>query len=233
MANDFDGKHVVVTGATGGLGGAVVESLLDRGATCHLPFVESTIPERITWAKHPRVTIYRGIDLLSEQSVSTLYASLPPLWASVNLVGGFAMAPIAETSLADFTSMLTLNAQTCFLCCREAVKSMRKHGDGGRIVNVAARPAIEPTAGMSAYAASKGAIAAFTRGLAAELAAERILVNAIVPSIIDTPTNRKAMPDADFDKWPKAAEVAEIIAFLIAPANRLTHGALVPVYGGM
>jgi NAD(P)-dependent dehydrogenase (short-subunit alcohol dehydrogenase family) len=143
------------------------------------------------------------------------------------------MAPIADTSLADFTSMLTLNAQTCFLCCREAVKSMRKHGDGGRIVNVAARPAVEPTAGMTAYAASKGAIAAMTRGLAAELAAERILVNAIVPSIIDTPTNRKAMPDGDFDRWPKADEIAEIILFLISPANRLTHGALVPVYGSM
>jgi NAD(P)-dependent dehydrogenase (short-subunit alcohol dehydrogenase family) len=120
---------------------------------------------------------------------------------------------------------------TCFLCCREAVKRMRAIGRGGRILNVAARPALVPTGGMIAYSTSKAAVASITQCLAEEVKNDRILVNAIVPSIMDTPANRKAMPDADFAKWPKVEEVAEAIAFLVSPKNALTSGALIPVYG--
>jgi NAD(P)-dependent dehydrogenase (short-subunit alcohol dehydrogenase family) len=98
-------------------------------------------------------------------------------------------------------------------------------------VNVAARPALQPAGGMIAYTTSKAAVASLTECLAAELAGEGILCNAIVPSIIDTPANRASMASADFTKWPKPAELAEAIAFLVSPANRLTSGALVPVYG--
>src|SRR5439155_11759055 len=122
------------------------------------------------------------------------YAALPALWASVHLVGGFAMAPVASTSLADFEKQWRLNVVTCFLGCREAVKAIRRGKDGGRIVNVAARPALVPTGGMIAYATAKAGVAAVTQALAAEVVAEAILVNAIVPSIIDTPANRGAMP---------------------------------------
>ncbi|HSR72774.1 MAG TPA: SDR family oxidoreductase, partial [Kiloniellales bacterium] len=125
------------------------------------------------------------------------------------------------------------NAMTCLLCCRAAVRTLRAGGDGGRLVNVAARPALEPRggAGMIAYAASKAAVAALTQALAQELAAERIWVNAVLPSIIDTPANREAMPKADHVKWPKVGEIAETIVFLASPENRSTRGALVPVYG--
>ena len=126
--------------------------------------------------------------------------------------------------------MFELNAVSAFLCCREAVRCMRR-GGGGRIVNVAARPALSPTGGMIAYTTAKAAVASLTQCLAAEVVDAGILVNAVLPSIIDTPANRAAMPDADFASWPKPAELAEAIAFLAGPQNRLTSGALVPVYG--
>lgn len=234
---DLDGKHVVVTGATGGLGGAVVAVLLERGAICHLPMVERELPAHLPWVGHARVTASVGIALTSEDEVSAFFAGRPPLWASVHLVGGFAMSPIVDTGLADFEKMHQLNAVTAFLCSREAVRSIRRRVDapgaapGGRIVNVAARPAVAPTGGMIAYTTSKAAVASLTECLAAELVAESILVNAIVPSIIDTLANRASQASADFTKWPKPAELAEAIAFLASPANRLTSGALVPVYG--
>ena len=107
------------------------------------------------------------------------------------------------------------------------------HGPGGRIVNVAARPALEWRSGanMAAYAASKAAVAALTAALAQEVAAKNVLVNAVAPSIIDTPANRRAMPDADHASWPKPEAIAEIICHLASPANQVARGAIVPVYG--
>ena len=108
---------------------------------------------------------------------------------------------------------------------------MRSGGDGGCIVNVAARPALQPVGGMIAYTTAKAAVASLTQCLAEEVRGDGIRVNAILPSILDTPANRRAMPDADFDRWPKPAEVARTISFLASPDNRLTSGALVPVFG--
>lgn len=227
---DFEGKNVVVTGASGGLGAAVVAALLERGAVCHLPMIEREVPAKLPWHGHARVHAYTGTHFDEELQVAAFYDALPTLWASVHLVGGFAMAPILETPYADFQRMMTLNAGTCFLCCREAVRAMRRSG-GGRIVNVAARPALTPTGGMIAYSASKAAVASITQSLAAEVLSEKILVNAIVPSIIDTASNRASMPKADFAAWPKAEEIAEAIAFLASPQNALTSGTLLPVYG--
>ncbi len=230
MTGEFAGKHIVITGATGGLGTAVVELFLDRGAICHLPFHRAEVPDSLDWSTNERAHISRGLDLSDEATVEDYYRDRS-LWASIHLVGGFAMGNIADISLADFQELFTLNAQTCFLCCREAVKAIRRGGEGGRILNVAARPALQPVPGMLAYAASKAAVAIMTRTLAAELHHDKILVNAIVPSIIDTPSNRTAMPDADFKKWPKPAEIARNIGFLTSPENDLTSGSLVPVYG--
>ena len=139
------------------------------------------------------------------------------------------MAPIGETTLDSWNRLMTLNATTCFLCCRQAVRVMS--GRAGRIVKVAAKSALIPTAGMAAYAASKAAVASLTLSLAEELAASKIWVNAIVPSIIDTQANRDAMPSADFSAWPTTDEIAQTIAFLASPQNAVTRGALVPVFG--
>ncbi|MCX5745119.1 MAG: SDR family oxidoreductase [Proteobacteria bacterium] len=111
------------------------------------------------------------------------------------------------------------------------MRAIRATGQGGRIVNVAARPVVQPTGGMIAYTTAKAGVASLTQCLAAELAGDRILVNAVLPSIIDTPGNRAAMPTADFATWPKPAELGEAIAYLASPTNTLTSGALVPVFG--
>jgi len=209
---DFAGRNVVVTGGSGALGSALVGLLQTAGATVHVP---------------------RGVDLSSEDAAVAWFDGVAaPLWASIHVAGGFAMGKLVHSSAADFRAQLELNAVTCFLSCREAARRMSGAG-GGRIVNVVARPALLPHlgAGMSAYTASKAAVAALTQALAAELADDGILVNAVVPSTMDTPANRQAMPDADFARWPKTEEVARTIAFLASAENTLTSGALVPVYG--
>jgi NAD(P)-dependent dehydrogenase (short-subunit alcohol dehydrogenase family) len=230
MSNDYAGRNVVVTGATGGLGEAVVRNLSGAGATVHVP-VRHPDKARALYAGHDRVRVAAVADLGDEAGVAAFYAGLPPIWASIHCAGGFAMSPIDETTLADLRTMLDKNTVSTFLCCREAVKAMR--GRGGRIVNVAAQPGVEPRrgSGMAAYAAGKAAVAAITLALAEEVAGEGIWVNAVVPSIMDTEANRKAMPKADHAKWPKVEDVAATIAFLASPQNAVTRAALVPVYG--
>ena len=225
MNPGFDGRQVVITGGDGALGQAVVRAFLDAGAVCHLPVFGPGWPEAPAGA---RVT--GNLDLSDERAVADYYAGIPSLAASVHLAGGFLARPIAETTRADLDGQLKLNLVTTFLCCREAVKAMRKSG-GGRIVNVAARIVEQPGSGMAAYTVSKAGVAALTRALAAEVRGDGILVNAVLPSIIDTPANRASMPDADHARWPKADELARTIRWLASEENRLTSGALVPVYG--
>ena len=151
------------------------------------------------------------------------------------------MAPIGETSAADFIAQFNMNTLSCFLCSAAAVAAFRARREpgpggmlGGRIVNVSARPALEPRlgAGMVAYTASKSAVAALTQALAQELTEEQIWVNAVAPSVLDTAANRAAMPDADYRRWVAPADIAEIISFLASADNRVTRGAVIPVYGG-
>jgi NAD(P)-dependent dehydrogenase (short-subunit alcohol dehydrogenase family) len=233
MSDEFRNLHVVVTGGGGALGGAVTELLLDQGAICHLPLRDAGTAGRLGKLASDRVHTVGGVELTSEASVAGFYARLPGLWASIHCAGGFAAAPIGETSLDEFSGMWTANALTCFLCCREAVGAIRRAGKGGRIVNVAARPASEPRtgAGMIAYTVGKAAVCALTEALAEEVAPERIWVNAIAPSILDTEVNRRSMPSAEHDRWVKVAEVASTIAHLASPINRSARGGVVPVYG--
>jgi NAD(P)-dependent dehydrogenase (short-subunit alcohol dehydrogenase family) len=225
MTDAFAGKHVVITGGVGGLGTAVVEQFVQAGATCHLPVIGAPA------AAPPPGTKQTGpVDLTDEAAVERYYAGLPPIVASIHLAGGFQAKPIEATTRADLDRQLGLNLITAFLCCREAIKALRKSG-GGRIVNVAARVVEVPPAGMAAYAATKAGVAGLTRALAEEVKGDGILVNAVLPSIIDTPANRAAMPNAKHERWPKPAELAVTIRWLASPDNTLTSGALVPVYG--
>ncbi len=227
---DFTNKRVMVAGGTGALGSAVVERLIGLGAHCHVTSFSKTPEPWFKFADHPSVTVHLDLNLGDEGTVEALYAGLPELWASVHVAGGFAMGAFVSTSAADLDKMLSMNLRTAFLCTREAAKRMT---GGGRIVNVAARPAIDPTAGggMVAYTVSKAAVAALTLSTARELSPQGIWVNAVAPSIMDTPQNRQAMPGADHATWPKTAEVAEAIAWLASPGNAVTSGTIVPVYG--
>jgi len=231
---DFRDRNVIVTGGTGALGAAVVGELLASGATCHIPYYVEAEEQNFPHRAHPRVKLIGGMNLGSQTVVTRFYESVPRLWASIHLAGGFLASPIAATDEAEVMGMLRTNLLTTFLCCAAAVTAMRRaaHG-GGRIVNVAARPALEPRlgAGAIAYTASKAGVAALTQALAAEVLNDNILVNAVAPSMIDTEANRKAMPRADYSLWPKPAEVAAIICNLAAPSNRITSGAIIPVYG--
>ena len=226
---DFSGREALVTGGTGALGSAVVGRLITAGATVHVPVYVAAELERFPYRDHDAVRVHEGLDLSKETDVARLYGATSALYASVHIAGGFAMGPVGDTSLETWEHLMRMNATTCFLCCRETVRTLG--GGEGRIVNVAARPALVPTAQMSAYAASKAAVAALTLSLAEELAESGVWVNAIVPSIIDTRANRAAMPDADHAAWPTPEQIAETVAFLASPQNAVTRGALVPVYG--
>jgi NAD(P)-dependent dehydrogenase (short-subunit alcohol dehydrogenase family) len=226
---EFSGREAVVTGGTGALGRAVVGRLVAAGATVHVPVYAAEELDGFPYRQHEAVKLHEGLDLSVEADVAQLFGATTSLYTSIHVAGGFAMGGIASTSLDVWDQLMQINATTCFLSCREAVKSME--GREGRIVNVAARPVLVPTGQMTAYTASKAAVAALTLSLAEELSESSIWVNAIVPSIIDTPANRAAMPDADHSAWPKPDEIAETITFLASPQNSVTRGALVPVYG--
>ncbi len=230
---DFARQHVVVTGGAGALGTAVVGLLRQRGASCHVPVFKVADKGRSPFAHDRGVTFADSVDLTDEAQVESFYASLPGLSASIHLAGGFAMRAIEQTAKADLLAQLNVNLVTAFLCCREAVKHLRAAGASGRIVNVAARPALEPRTGarLAAYTASKAGVAAMTEALAEEVAGDGIWVNAVVPSILDTQANRAAMPKADHSRWPGVDEVAETIVFLASANNKASRGALVPVYG--
>lgn len=227
---DFRDRHVVVTGGAGALGTAVVSLLIETGAICHVPCFDEAEAQRFRLREHRQVVLSVAGNLADETAILRLYGGIAGLWASVHIAGGFAAAPLRDTELGALRQQLDMNFVSCALCCRAAVRAM---AGGGRIVNVAARPALEwrSGAGMVAYTASKTAVAALTVALAEEVAKDNILVNAVAPSIMDTPANRHAMPKADFAQWPKVEEVAATIAFLAAPDNRVTRGAIVPVYG--
>lgn len=232
-ADPLDGRLVVVTGGTGGLGRGVVGALRARGARVVVADVRGFGPDEGPFAGDRAVEVV-AVDLAAEDAVTAFYAGLAarhrdvPLWASIHLVGGFTMGPATGTSAAEVEQMFRLNALTAFLCSREAIKAMR---GGGRIVNVAARPALVPTGGMLAYSMAKAAVAALTSALAAEVLKDGIFVNAVAPSIMDTPANRAAMPKADHSRWPSVDEVGASIAWLASPANALTTGLVMPVYG--
>jgi NAD(P)-dependent dehydrogenase (short-subunit alcohol dehydrogenase family) len=224
MASDLEAKRVVVTGGHGGLGGAVVDAFVAAGAVCYLP-------QRGAATESGRGReVVGGVDLTNEADVVAFYAGLPPIWASIHLAGGYAGAPFVETTREALEDQLGMNLTTAFLCCREAVRSIRRSG-AGRIVNVCSKAALVPSGGAVAYAVAKAGVAALTRSLAEEVKSENIFVNAVAPSIIDTMANRAAMPKADTSRWPKPSEIAKTILWLASPENGLTTGAVVPVYG--
>ena len=225
-------RTALVTGGTGGLGVAVVEHLLARGWRVVVPWLAEHELERLP----PRdgLSLVEA-DLLDSGSVVRVAgraaADSKPLGAAVNLVGGFAQGGrIHETPVEDFERQLQLNLRTTYLVTQAAVPHLLAAG-GGAIVCVGTRAALRPFSGAAGYVTSKAAVLAFVQAVAVEYRDDGIRCNAVLPSVIDTPANRAAMPNAKHERWVKPAEIAGVVAHLLSSDSSPVSGAAVPVYG--
>ncbi len=226
----MDGRVAVVTGGAGALGGAVVGTLLSDGWRVHVPVTnEASAAELRTRVEgRTRLSTARA-DLTDPEAVDAFFegvrAASGRLDLLCNLVGGFATAPVEDTAPETWDRMLAVNATAPFLSVRAAVPLLRETR-GGSIVNVAAAALERPAPKMSAYLASKAAVANLTRTWAEELAPDGITVNAVAPTTIDTPANRRAMPSADRSGWLTPEAIAGVILFLAGPQARVVTGSV-------
>ena len=223
---------VLVAGGTGALGAGVLRTLLDGGYAVTATWLVDRERERVEGAfeGEDRLTLVRA-DLMDQNGAEAAVDATPELGAVVNLVGGFASGPLAhETDEETYDRMLTLNLRPGFLLVRAAFPKLIDAG-GGAYVGVSARPALQPFPGSAAYSTGKAAVLAFVKSLAADYKDHGIRANAILPSVIDTPANRAAMPDADFSKWVPPEEIGRVVRFLVSDESKPTSGAAVPVYG--
>jgi NAD(P)-dependent dehydrogenase (short-subunit alcohol dehydrogenase family) len=226
-------RTTIVTGGTGGLGSAVVETFLEVGDRVVVPWVDERERERL----EPRegLELVRA-DLFDEAAVDAVAdraAAVPeaPLGAVVNLVGGFSEGGrVHETPIDEFERQFRLNLRPTYLVTAAALPHLLDAGEGA-IVCVGTRAALRPFPGAAGYIASKRAVLALVEALAVEYRDDGVRANAVLPSVIDTPGNRAANPDADFEKWVAPAEIARVIAYLCSEDSAVTSGAAIPVYG--
>jgi NAD(P)-dependent dehydrogenase (short-subunit alcohol dehydrogenase family) len=237
MSARFEGTVVLVAGGTGGLGRAVTLAFLEEGAQVVATSRKQEELDAVKSSAGVNAAHLEGfaVDVTDEaavrQFIEKILAKYGRLDALVNTVGGYAGGvKLWETETKVFDQMLALNLRSGYALSRAAARAMLKQGRGA-IVNVAAKAALDHAAGAAAYAASKAAAVAMLDSLAADLKGSGVRVNSILPSIIDTETNRKAMPNADFAKWPKPEDIARVILFLCSDDARVIHGAAIPVYG--
>ena len=235
---NFRDKVVLVTGGTGGLGREVTVAFLEAGANVLVTYVHREEFDAVvsaaqkTGAKPPSGA---DVDVTNAQAVEKFVAETVAkggrLDILVNTVGAYAGGTtVWESDLQTYEKMMNLNLKAGFVLTRAIVPQMIKQNRGW-IVNIASKAAFDHAAGASLYVASKAAAVAFMDSLAAEVKPYNINVNSILPSIIDTAANRKAMSGADFSKWPKPQDIAQVILFLCSEEARLIHGAAIPVYG--
>ena len=221
---------VLVAGGTGALGGAVVRELADSGWDVTATWIVERERDRIESELGDRATLVRA-DLTDPEGADAAVAGVDNLEAVVDLVGGFkAGAKVHEADPGDLERMLALNVTPAYLLARAAIPRLVERG-GGAFVAVSARAAIRPFPGAAAYVLSKAAVLAFVKALDAEYRADGVRANAILPSMIDTPANREASPDADFSKWVPPEQIARVIRHLISDESAPTSGAGIPVYG--
>jgi NAD(P)-dependent dehydrogenase (short-subunit alcohol dehydrogenase family) len=225
---DLQGRVVAVTGAFGALGAAVAADLRGFGAKVaeidYAPAAGGKAAE----------LVFGGRDISDPKVASALMAQIVQsagrLDGLVNIAGGFQWEKLEGGSLDTWDAMYRMNLRTCVATCSAALPHLVSSGHG-RIVNVGALGAVKAGLGMAAYAASKAGVAKLTESLAEELKDRGVTVNAIMPSIIDTPRNRQDMPGAEFDRWVKPAAIGDVIAFLLSDAAQVVTGALLPVAG--
>ena len=242
-AHDFDGRVVLITGASGALGGGVAKAFADAGATvCGAdvaePDGENGEDETDPFADgRDGVSFYQG-DFTDEESVAAVVESVVSDHGSLDYLCNIAGTwrggqPIDETELEEFDMIFDVNLRTTFLAAKHAIPHLRERADGGErgaMVSVSSKSSLEGGEGDGPYRAAKAGVRLLTETIAAENEGE-VRANAIMPKVIDTPQNREMMPDADFDSWPTPAEIADVVLFLCSDAAGVTSGAAVPVYG--
>jgi NAD(P)-dependent dehydrogenase (short-subunit alcohol dehydrogenase family) len=229
---DFSGHVVMVTGAGGNLGSATAHAFAQAGAK--LILVEREV-EKLQGIYPADRALVLSADLTDPASVGELISPAVDHFGQIdilaNTVGGYrAGTPVHETPLETWDFMLTLNARTAFLIGQAVIPYMLARGQG-KIINVAARGGLDGAAKQSAYSAAKSAVIRLTESMAAELKHSGINVNCVLPGTIDTPQNRAAMPNADYQRWVSPDAIADVIVFLASEAARAITGAAIPVYG--
>ena len=234
---EFADQVVVITGASGNLGAAAARGFASAGARLALLDIradplEEVLGELASPTSHKLLAPVDLTDAASvEKAINDIVADLGRIDVLLNIAGGYrAGTPVHETELKDWDFMLALNAKSAFLASREAVPHMLRQGRG-KIINIGARPGLKGAANAAAYSASKSAVIRLTESMAGELRSEGINVNCIMPGTMDTPENRKAMPDADHASWVPPEAVIDVIMFLASDAARAIHGAAIPIFG--
>jgi NAD(P)-dependent dehydrogenase (short-subunit alcohol dehydrogenase family) len=230
----MQGKTIVVTGGLGALGSVVAETAAKRGASVALLDHAQAAPEGFAERLGANALIVGGVDLTSPTAAETAMASVKAkfgrLDALLNIAGGFQWDTIADGKVDSWDRMYAINLKTALNACKAALPYLLESG-AGRIVNVGAQSALRAASGFGPYAASKSAVHRLTESLADELKLKGVTVNAVLPSIIDTPMNRRDMPKADFNRWVAPADLAAVMLFLASDEAKAVTGALIPVSG--
>jgi NAD(P)-dependent dehydrogenase (short-subunit alcohol dehydrogenase family) len=224
MDRDYTGRTVVITGTSGALGSGLAAAFAAEGAA--VVGVDRAEPSAIAAVEGVR---YESVDLTDDAAVGALFDTVAAPWAVVHTVGGFAPhRPVAELDVDELGRQLSMNLVTTAAVTKHALRLMQPAG-AGRVVLTASRAATVTAGNGFSYSVSKLGVLHLARMAAEEVAGSGVTVNTVVPSIIDTPANRAAMPKADHEKWPKVSDIASAYLFLASPAAGLVNGAAIPV----
>jgi NAD(P)-dependent dehydrogenase (short-subunit alcohol dehydrogenase family) len=230
---NLDGRKIAVTGAFGSLGAAVIEAALAAGAQV-AAIDRAATPHPSNAAAFAKAQLFGDVDLgadgVVEKTFEQIGKQLGGLDALINIAGTFRWETVEQGSLATWDLLFNVNLRTAVAASKAAIPLLLQ-SKAGRIVNIGAAGAIKAANGMGAYAASKAGVFKLTEALAEELKDRNVTVNAILPTTIDTPPNRKDMPDADFSRWVKPSQIADVILFLLSDQAQAVTGALIPVAG--
>jgi NAD(P)-dependent dehydrogenase (short-subunit alcohol dehydrogenase family) len=230
------GKAIVITGAFGALGAATARAAAELGARVALIDQAPRAPQDLIKACGADAIAFASVDLTNAAVAATVinqaHERMQGLDVLINIAGAFRWQAVADGDPATWDLLFAINLKTAVNACRAAIPHLRA-SDSGRIINIGANAALKAGAGMGPYAASKAGVHRLTESLAEELKSEAITVNAVLPSIIDTPANRADMPNADYSKWVTPQSLAGVILFLASPQAQVITGALLPVTGGV
>ncbi len=229
-------RVAIITGGTGALGRAVVSAFLIEGAKVACTYILDEELKGLTSIiqNFKSNILFIKTNVTKEEEVSVTIQKTLEVFGRIdilaNIVGGFAYAKIVDTDEKTWDSMINMNLKSAFLCSKAVLYHMVKQ-NYGKIINISSRPALKGSAGVGAYSASKAGVLNLTETIADEVRDYEINVNTILPSTIDTPANRKSMPNADFSKWVKPEEIARVIVFLSSDDSKPINGAAIPIYG--